>query len=83
MAEVVVRAPVYLVTWDDAFVDTHDFDEDEAKETVAVRRTSVGFLVAETEKGVILASDEYEKEEDGYHTRMFIPQGMIVAKLPL
>lgn len=66
-----------VVDWDDAFIETDDFTEKDGIKTLPVRRYTVGWFVCETDKGVVLATDYYEKKKDGYAARMFIPWGMI------
>ena len=72
-----LRRPVAVVEWDDAFIETSDFTAKKATKTEPCRRTTVGVLVAQTDDGVVLATDEYDKEEYGYAARMFIPWGMV------
>jgi hypothetical protein len=66
-----------VVDWMDAFIDTDDFSQKEADRTEPVRRYTVGWFVSETDEGVVLATDYYDKLKDGYAARMFIPWGMI------
>ena len=72
------EAPIVVVEWWDAFVDTDDFDMKKAAKTKAVRRRTIGFFVCETDEGVVMATDEYEKDGDGFSARLFVPHGMIV-----
>jgi hypothetical protein len=69
------RLPVVVVDWDDAFIDTDDFSDKSAAETKPIRRFTVGWFICETPKGVVLATDHFEKK--GYSSKMFIPWGMI------
>jgi hypothetical protein len=71
-----MRKPIYCVDWGDAFIDTDDFTEEQAKKTKPVMRRTVGFLIAENQWGYVLATDEYYKKDDGYAARMFVPKGM-------
>lgn len=72
-----MRHTVVAVTWGDAFIDTEDFDKKDAKKTKPVMRTTVGFLIAENDEGLVLATDEYKKKSDGVNAKMFIPWGMV------
>lgn len=72
-----MRHKVVAVLWGDAFIDTDDFDEKDARKTEPVWRTTVGLLVARNKWGVVLATDEYLLPEDGVNAKMFIPNGMI------
>lgn len=67
---------VVEVYWGDAFIDTEDFDEAEAKDTKPVYRKTVGFLIAKNQHGYVLATDIYEDDEDGVAGKLFIPIGM-------
>lgn len=71
-----LRHPVWCVCWGDAFIDTKDFDADEAAKTEPVYRKTVGFLVARNQHGIVLATDEYDKAEDGVAGKLFIPHSM-------
>lgn len=66
-----------VVQWLDAFIETSDFKKKDAKKTKGVRRYTVGFFICETEDGVVLATDYYDKKKDGFAAKMFIPWGMI------
>lgn len=66
-----------VIEWGDAFIDTDDFDEKDAKKTKPVMRKTIGFLVAENQHGFVLATDEYNKRKDGVAAKMFIPHGMV------
>lgn len=65
------------VLWGDAFIDTDDFDQEDADKTIPVWRTTVGFLIAQNQHGYVLATDEYLKKSDGVNAKMFIPKGMV------
>lgn len=73
-----MRKPVVVIEWGDAFIETDDFDDSEAKRTKPVYRRTVGFLIAKNQYGYVLATDEYAKKKDGYAARMFIPNGMVI-----
>jgi hypothetical protein len=66
-----------IVHWGDAFIDTDDFTEKDARKTEPVWRKTIGFLVAKNQYGVVLATDEYDRKKDGVNAKMFIPHGMI------
>ena len=66
------------VRWDDAWIDTEDYDIEEAKLLKPIRRTTVGFLVAEREDALVLCTDKFEKDDKCINAPMVIPKGMIV-----
>ena len=68
---------VVVVRWGDAFIDTDDFDLEKAKDTHPVWRYTVGFFIAKNQHGIVLATDLYDKKEDGAAAKMFIPWGMV------
>jgi hypothetical protein len=72
-----LRHKIVVVWWGDAFIDTDDFDEKDAKKTEPVWRKTVGFLIARNQHGIVLATDEYDKKSDGVNAKMFIPEGMV------
>lgn len=72
-----VRGRAVVVDWDDAYIETDDFSEKNAKKAEPVRRYTIGWYVCSTDKGVVLATDYYDKEKDGFAAKMFIPWGMI------
>lgn len=78
-----MKHPVYVVDWGDAFIDNEDFDPTEAADTQPVYRRTVGFLIAKNQHGWVLATDEYDKDEDGVAAKMFIPHGMVVKATKL
>lgn len=69
---------ICLVEWEDAFIETDDFSLQEGRKTEPVYRSTVGFLVATNDKGIVLATDEYKKKSDGFAARMFIPWGLVL-----
>ena len=77
METLLVRRKVVVIDWDDAFIETADFTAQEAQETTACKRRTVGFLVGRNKHGYTLATDEYAKRSDGYASRMFIPHGIV------
>jgi hypothetical protein len=64
------------VSWGDAFIDTEDFDPEEAESVTPVYRKTVGFLIAKNQHGYVLATDTYDHEPE-VSAKMFIPHGMI------
>lgn len=69
---------IVRIDWDDAFIETFDFTEKEAKKTKGIARSTVGFLVAQNQHGYTLATDKYKYKKDGeFAARMFIPKGMV------
>ena len=72
-----MRHKVVVVDWDDAFIETDDFDKKDARKTKPCRRRTVGFLICKNQHGYVLATDEYAKKADGYAARMFIPHGIV------
>jgi len=72
-----VNHKVVVVKWGDAFIDTSDFELKTAKETTPVWRYTAGFFIAKNQHGIILATDIYDKKEDGAAAKMFIPWGMV------
>ncbi len=68
---------IVVVEWGDAFIDTEDFDPEDAESTEPVYRKTVGFLIAKNQHGYVLATDVYDKKSDGAAAKMFIPHGMV------
>lgn len=72
-----LRNTPIIIWWGDAFIDTDDFSEKDAKKTKPVGRKTVGFLIAKNQHGYVLATDEYDKKDNGVAAKMFIPIGMV------
>ena len=70
---------ILLVSWQDAFIDTEDFEIKEAVNTTPVYRHTVGFLIAKNQYGYVLATDLYEDPDEGAAGKLFIPHGTITA----
>ena len=68
---------VVEVLWGDAWIDVCDISVTKAKTLKPVMRTTVGFLVADNDDGLVLVTDKYEDDEKNVNTPMFIPHGMI------
>ena len=68
---------VIVVEWGDAFIDTEDFDLEDAKKTIPVYRKTVGYLIAKNQHGFVMATDVYDLLDDGVAGKLFIPKGMV------
>jgi len=68
-----------IIEWGDAFIDTDDFNVEDAADTEPVYRSTVGFLVMKNQHGYVLATDKYKDPKDGVAAKMFIPHGMVVS----
>ena len=68
---------VVIIDWVDAFAETEDFSRKKGEKTEGIRRTTVGFFVAETDDGVVLATDYFHKDKDSFYGRMMVPWGCI------
>ena len=75
-----VKNKVIEVKWEDAWIDTDDILITKAKKLKPIMRSTVGWLVADNENGLILSTDIFHSEEDSKYvnTIMVIPKGMIV-----
>ena len=69
---------VLEVKWEDAWIDTEDFSLKDAKELKPIVRSTVGFLVTENSKVIVLCTDFYEKDKKTISTPMIIPRDMIL-----
>jgi hypothetical protein len=66
------------VLWLDAWVDTDDISLKKAIKLQPIKRTTVGFLISENERGVVLSTDYFNKKKiKEVSTPMVIPWGMI------
>lgn len=65
------------VKWEDAWTDFQDVDIKKAKKLKPIPRTTVGWLVTENDKCVILCTDYYDKDKSVVNTPIVIPAGMI------
>ena len=68
---------VVEVLWGDAWCSTGEVSFKKAKSLKPVMRTSVGYLVAENDDGVVLAMDKFEDDAETVHTHALIPWGWI------
>ena len=73
-----LRAPIAEILWEDAWVEAKDFPTEEAASFKPIIRSTVGYLIEETEECVILATDLY-MEKDMANTPMIIPWSMILG----
>jgi hypothetical protein len=71
------------VTWDDAHAS---FDETSVKDAAlvkAVRTTTVAYLVAENDEGLVLATDTYKDDKDVGKIVNFIPWTVVIDYVEL
>ena len=69
---------VIEVKWNDAWIDTDDYTKEKAKKLTPVVRTTIGFLVGENSKAIVLCTDYFEKDTKTINTAMVIPVEMIL-----
>ena len=74
---------IVIVEWADAFIDTDDFDAEDAASTEPVYRKTVGFLIAKNQHGYVLATDVYKDAKDGVAGKLFVPHGMVLSVTPV
>ena len=72
------RVPIAEILWEDAWVEAKDFPTEEAASFKPIIRSTVGYLIEETEECVILATDLY-MEKDMANTPMIIQWSMILG----
>ena len=72
---------VVEIKWNDAWIDTDDFTVVDAKKLGPVVRSTIGYLVSENSKAVVLCTDFYEKDKKTISTPMVIPVDMIIDYL--
>ena len=73
------RFPIAEILWEDSWIETKDFSITDTSTFRPVVRSTVGYLIKETDDCVILATDLYEKETDGANTPMVIPWSVILG----
>lgn len=66
------------VIWDDAHVTLDSTTLKKARKIKPMRTRSVGYLMAENEHGLVMASDVYEETPKDGAVVNFIPWGMVV-----
>ena len=69
---------VVEVIWDDAHVTTGAATLKSAKKIKPIRTHTIGYLMADTDEGIVVASDIYPKQPKSGGIINFIPHGMIV-----
>lgn len=77
-----MRRKILEIEWGDAFIESDDFDQEDADKTEPCWRTTVGWLVSKNQHGYVLATDVYRKEPEA-NAKMFIPHGMIESVFEL
>ena len=71
---------IVFVTWEDAWVDgALELSLEEASKLEPLKRCSVGILVKETSRCLILATDQIE-ETKNFQSLMVIPSSMILNR---
>ena len=77
--EMKLRYSTYLIEWDDAMADAswEILREEDIKESKCY---TLGFLVGETEKHIVIAST-YDEESEYTNARLQIPKGMITKQI--
>jgi len=68
---------VVEVAWEDAFIDTKDLSLKKAKKLNPIRRSTIGYLIADKENCIVLSTDRFHKEKE-ISAPMVIPKGMIL-----
>jgi hypothetical protein len=78
-----VKYPIEMVTWEDAYnEDQSSWQSVDSIKVEPALIVSVGFLVKEGKKGIILAMD-YDGDEDNCHAWSFIPKSVIQQRVRL
>ena len=77
--EMKLRYSTYLVEWDDAMADAswEILREEDIKDSKCY---TIGFLIGETEKHIVIAST-YDEESEHTNARLQIPKGMITKQI--
>ena len=68
---------VVEITWDDAWTDFQDLQISEAKKLKPVSRTTIGWIISESDSCIVLCTDLYNKDGKHINTPIVIPTGMI------
>lgn len=70
---------VVEVRWDDASIETSDFNRRDAEKTKPVDRWTIGYLIEDLDDCVVLATDWYvsAKGKEEFAGKMIIPYGVI------
>ena len=66
------------IKWGDAWIEPDDFTIADAKKLEPVVRSTIGYLVSENSKAVVLCTDIFEKDKKTINTPMIIPTEMII-----
>jgi len=64
-------------TWWDAWISTEDIKLVKARKLKPVKRSTVGYLVADCDNWIILSTDRFHKGQE-VSAPMVIPKGMIL-----
>ena len=75
------KYPTYLIEWDDAMADAswEILREEDIKDSKCY---TLGFLVGETKKHIVIAST-YDEESEHTNARLQIPKGMITKQIKI
>lgn len=68
---------VVEIIWLDAWVESDSMTVKRAQKSEPVKTHTIGYLIAENEHGVTIATDLYEKDPKHAKIINFIPHGMI------
>lgn len=69
---------VVEIVWDDAWIESGDMTIKQAEKSKPIKTYTVGYLIAENEHGVTVATDLYEKDKKSAKTINFVPWPMIL-----
>lgn len=69
---------VVEIKWGDAWIEPDDFTIVDAKKLKPIVRSTIGYLVSENPKAVVLCTDIFEKDKKTINTPMVIPSEMII-----
>lgn len=72
-----MKLRIVEVKWQDAWIDTTDMKIKKAKKLKPIIRSTVGYLIADTEDWVVLSTDRFHKGKE-ISAPMVIPKGMIL-----
>lgn len=72
-----------IVAWNDAHANTSCVEVKAAALLKPILTYSVGFVVAENEHGVVLATDLYHDHPEEVYGPIFIPHGIIISRMPV
>ncbi len=72
------KYPAYLIEWDDAMADAswEELKKEDIKQSTCF---TLGFLIAETRKHIVIAST-YDNDSEHTNARLQIPKGMIISR---